>query len=85
MSEETFKRYKSRPKVVMTKPITGLKCPACKGNTVQRDVSPEDHYYVEFCIGGTVFVTRKDKDGKERQVPVDCEYWGVGWEGGKRK
>jgi hypothetical protein len=60
------------PKKNERKTQTGLKCPRCGLNTIVRDVSPEDGYFVEFCQGGFVF---KDAEGHTK---VPCGYWGSG-------
>jgi hypothetical protein len=57
----------------------GIRCPACGKSTVQRDISEQDGYYVEFCSGGTVQVTHKTPEEKEVTVTEDCEYWSTGW------
>jgi hypothetical protein len=78
MSEQS--EFKRRKKLVIPKPTKkGLPCPACKGHTVQRDVSPEDKWYVEVCINGQVTVSTR-VDGREIFEKVDCEYWGAGFE-----
>lgn len=84
MSEDgTFKRYRSRHEHMVREPdLTGLRCPACRGSTVERDVSSDDGYYVEFCSGGTVTVSAKDFNGKiieGKFIQVSCEYWGTGF------
>jgi hypothetical protein len=54
-----------------------LVCPVCGGYTVSRDVSSEDGYYVEWCLGGVIKVTG---DEANEVVEFDCPYWNAGWE-----
>ena len=87
MSELRYRReLGGHSKVAVPKPTrTGLFCPSCKGHTVNRDISSEDRWYVEYCVGGTVRVSVKvfDREGKRLQdkwEDVPCEYWGCGFE-----
>ncbi len=85
MSEPRWIRgRRGRPKMGMPEPSKkGLKCPACGARTVNRDISEEDGWFVEFCVGGEVkIVSRTDSylDGKVITKVVPCEYWGVGFE-----
>ena len=81
-----MKDLRGHSKVVVPKPTrTGLHCPCCKANTVNRDVSLEDSWYVEYCVGGTVKVSVKvfNREGKrlpDKLEDVPCEYWGCGFE-----
>ena len=56
---------------------TGLECPVCGGRTVNRDVSPADSYYVEYCYGGVIKMF--DEEAKE-VVEFECPYYDAGWE-----
>lgn len=80
MSEPRWlKAQRGEPRVVPKPTKRGLPCPACKGKTVQRDVSLEDSWYVEYCVDGQVRVSTK-VDGREIFRTVPCEYWGSGFE-----
>jgi len=81
MSELRYMRdLRGHQKVAVPKSTrTGLSCPCCKGHTVQRDVSSEDRWYVEYCVGGIVRVSTK-VEGREIFESVPCEYWGCGFE-----
>jgi len=80
MSEPRWlKAERHKPKFSIPKPAKkDLKCPACGGHTVQRDVSSADGWYVEFCVGGQLRVATK-VDGREIFESVSCEYWGSGF------
>jgi hypothetical protein len=54
----------------------GLECPVCGGHTVNRDMSSEDGYYVEWCYGGHFVV---DEETGEAET-FECPYWNAGWE-----
>ncbi len=84
--ENSGKRYSTHEPAAVKPSITGINCPACHGRTVSRDVSSDDGWYVEYCIGGVILISQRDEhrqiiEGKFIRVP--CEYWGAGF--GKRK
>jgi len=54
---------------------TGLKCPLCGGHTLCRDVSLEDGWYVEVCLGGKL----RFEDGEE-VYEFSCPYWWAGFQ-----
>lgn len=64
-----------------------LECPVCGGRTVNRDVSPADGYYVEWCYGGVLtltlpFPTDVSREGALEFITneFECPYWDAGWE-----
>jgi hypothetical protein len=60
-----------------------LECPVCGGHTVQRDVSLEDGYYVEWCQDGTIRERRVNDKGEETDEfeEFECPYFDAGFEG----
>lgn len=80
MSESRLTRG-LRQKTEEPKPTKkGLKCPVCGGNTVMRDVCPEDRWYVEFCYGGKIVIEDEEKDEQDKFVVFECPYYDAGWE-----
>ena len=64
-----------------------LKCPVCGGRTVNRDVSAEGGYYVEWCSGGVLTLTLPFAVDERRESDIEfitnefkCPYWDAGWE-----
>lgn len=49
--------------------MTTRKCPFCENNSLHKDVSPEDGWVVEYCIGELEF-TYESEEFKQ-----SCPYW----------
>ena len=79
MSESRWRRgLRDEPRGRIPEPKKkGLECPVCGGKTVNRDVSPMDGWFVEWCCGGVV--RERDKETGE-VVEFECPYWDAGWE-----
>ncbi len=68
------KLVQSPTKSSFRKTEIGLRCPVCGLNSIVREVSAADGYYVEFCQG---VVSAAKKNGESVKAP--CNYWGSGW------
>lgn len=72
-------------KVKIPKPkVVGLRCPLCGNRTLCRDVSPQDKWYVEWCMGGRLRFKEIDEDGEEVVYEFECPYWWADFLGAAR-
>jgi len=79
MSEPRWvKGMRGEPRVRIPEPKKkGLECPVCGCRTVNRDVSPADGYYVEWCSSGVLRFRDEETDEVEE---FDCPYFDGGFD-----